>query len=89
MNNHTPQCVTTKIVAKILQIKLQSTLMEAINSHQSAFVLVRYILNNIILTHETISWAKKSKQPIVFSQFRFFHEVDWASCSIAWIGLGF
>jgi hypothetical protein len=78
MTNHTPQCVTSKIVAKKFQIQLQSTLMEAINSHQSAFVLVRYILNNIILTHETISWAKKSKQPI------FFLNLDF---STRWIGL--
>jgi len=37
MTNHTPQCVTYKIIAKILHMRIQSTLMEAISSDQSTF----------------------------------------------------
>jgi len=71
--------VINKIIAKILQMWLQSTLMEAISSNQSAFLLVRYILNNIILTLKTISWAKKNlNNPL------FFLNLDF---STRWIGL--
>jgi hypothetical protein len=47
-------------------MQMQPMLMEAICQDQSSFLPFRFILNNILLTHETITWAKKSKQPLVF-----------------------
>jgi hypothetical protein len=40
-----------------------------------------FILNNILLTHETISWAKRSKQPLVFLKLNFskaYDKVNWS-----------
>ncbi len=55
-------------------------LMETIDQNQSMFLPFRFILNNILLTHETIAWAKKSKQPLVFLKLDFsdaYDKVDW------------
>jgi hypothetical protein len=55
--------------------------MEAISQDQSTFLPFRFILNNILLTHETIAWVKKSKQPLVFFKLDFskaYDKVDWS-----------
>ena len=49
-----------KIFAKALQVHLQLVLMELISPDQSTFLLMRYILDNIFLTQQTISHAKQS-----------------------------
>jgi hypothetical protein len=41
---------------------------------------MRFILNNIFLTHETIQWAKKSKQSLIFLNLDFskaYIKVKW------------
>lgn len=50
--------VAYKIFAKALQMRLQPVLMELVSHDQSAFLSMRYILDNIFLTQETISYAK-------------------------------
>jgi hypothetical protein len=50
--------------------------METIDQNQSMFLPFRFILNNILLTHETIAWAKKSKQPLVFLKLDFSDAYD-------------
>jgi hypothetical protein len=52
---------TYKIYSKFLQRRFQSVLMEIINPDQSAFLPVKYILDNIVLTQKTLTWAKPSK----------------------------
>jgi hypothetical protein len=44
--------------------------MQVINQDQYAFLPFRYILN-ILPTHETITWAKKFKQPLIFFKLDF------------------
>ena len=44
-----------KIYAKALQMRLQDPLSEIISSDQSAYLRNRFILDNILLTHETLS----------------------------------
>lgn len=63
--------VAYKIFAKALQIRVQPILMEIISSDQSAFLPMRYILDNIFLTHETIDFAKCSRQPLLFLKLDF------------------
>ena len=51
----------------------------------------RYILDNILLTHETLSWAKKSRQDTIFLKLDFskaFDRVDWNLLFniMAWMG---
>jgi hypothetical protein len=46
---------TYKIYAKLLQQRLQPVLVEVICQDQSAFLPMRYILDNIVLTQEIIN----------------------------------
>ena len=69
-----------KIYAKALQIRLKEPLSEIINPDQSAYLRNRYILDNILLIHETLSWAKQSRQDSIFLKLYFskaFDRVDW------------
>jgi hypothetical protein len=50
--------------------------MELISPDQSAFLPMRYILNNIFLTQETISHAKQTNQPLLFLKLDFFKAYD-------------
>jgi hypothetical protein len=65
-----------KVFAKTLQLRLQPILMEVISPDQSAFLPLRFILDNIFLTHETITHAKKSRQPLVFLKLDFSKAYD-------------
>lgn len=67
---------TYKIYAKALQLRLQPILMEIISPDQSAFLPMRYILDNLFLTHETIDFAKSSKQPLLFLKLDFSKAYD-------------
>lgn len=46
--------VVYKLFAKVLQLRVQLVLMETISCDQSAFLPLRFILDNILLTHETL-----------------------------------
>jgi hypothetical protein len=51
------------------------------NSDQIAFLPLRFILDNILLTHESIQWAKESRQESIFLKLDFskaYDIVDWA-----------
>jgi hypothetical protein len=46
---------------------------------QSTFLSLKYILKSILLTHQTISWIKKTKQSIIFLEpnlSKAFDKVD-------------
>jgi hypothetical protein len=60
-----------KVFAKALQPRLQSILMEIISPDQFVFLSLKFILNNIFLTHETILTAKRTNQPLVFLELDF------------------
>jgi hypothetical protein len=79
LNNWRPTTVSNvsyKIFAKALQMRLQPILMEIISLDQSAFLPMRYILDNIFLTQETISYAKESSQPLLFLKLDFSKAYD-------------
>jgi hypothetical protein len=65
-----------KVFAKTLQLRLQPILMEVISPNQSAFLPLRFILDNIFLTNETIAYAKKSNQSLVFLKLDFSKAYD-------------
>jgi hypothetical protein len=50
--------------------------MEVISHDQSAFLPMRFILDNIFLTYETIHFAKQSKQPLLFLKLDFSKTYD-------------
>jgi hypothetical protein len=53
--------------------------MEVISHDQSTFLPTRFILNNIFFTHETIQWAKKSKQSLILKLdfSKAYNKVEW------------
>jgi hypothetical protein len=68
--------VSHKIFAKALQMRLQPVLMELVSPDQSAFLPMRYILDNIFLTQETIAYAKQSNQSLLFLKLDFSKTYD-------------
>jgi hypothetical protein len=84
--------VSYEIFAKALQMRLQPILMELISHNQSAFLPMRYILDNIFLTQETTYHAKKSNQPLLFLKLDFskaYDKVDLSFLFQALSRLGF
>ena len=72
--------VTYKIFAKLLQTRLQPMLRDVISLDQTAFLPLRFILDNIVLTQETLHWARTSKQPTIFLKLDFskaYDKVSW------------
>ena len=54
--------------------------MEIISPHQPTFLPMRFILDNLMLTQETITWAKRSHQSSLFLELDFskaYDMVDW------------
>jgi exonuclease III len=84
--------VSYKLFAKTLQLRLQPVLAEIISHDQSAFLPMRFILDNIFLTHETIAYAKQSGQPLLFLKLDFskaYDKVDLTFLFSALESLGF
>ena len=69
-----------KIYAKALQLRLQPVLMDVISPDQSAFLPLRFILDNLLITQETLAWAEYSNQPLIFLKLDFskaYDMVEW------------
>lgn len=69
--------VAYKIMAKVLQLKLQPQLMKIIDSNQTTTLLLWFILDNVFLINET---SKKSNQPSVCVKLDFaktYDKVSW------------
>ncbi len=49
-----------EMLPKVLQQRLQITPMEVVDIDQIAFLPLRYVIDNVILAHETIDWARCS-----------------------------
>jgi hypothetical protein len=49
-----------EMLPKALQQRLQITPMEVVDIDQTTFFPFRYVIDNVILTHETIDWARCS-----------------------------
>jgi len=71
--------VTYKIVAKALQIRLQSILKDVISPEQSSFLPSQLILANILLQYKTVEWAKESDQNLIFLKLNFTKAYDVVS----------
>lgn len=79
MNNWRPITllnVAYKIYAKALQLHLRPILMGITSPDQAAFLPVTFILDNLFLMQETIDYAKKSNQPLLFLKLDFTKAYD-------------
>lgn len=84
--------VCYKIYAKALQKRLQPILSEVISADQTAFLPLRFILNNVLLLDETVHWAKQSKQDIVLLKLDFmkaYDRISWEFLFSAMAAMGF
>jgi hypothetical protein len=82
--------VAYQLFAKCLQLTLQPILAEVISHDQSAFLPMRFILDKIFLTYETITYTKESNQPLLFLKLDFskaYDKVDWVFSSKHWKAL--
>ena len=55
-----------KIFAKTLQMRLQSILRDVISPEQTIYLPLMFILDNIMLTQETLHWVCTLRQPTCF-----------------------
>jgi hypothetical protein len=81
-----------KIFAKAIQLRLQPILSKIINCEQLAFLSLCFILDNILLTQETLAWADQSKQDFLFLKLDFskaYDMVDWSFLFEALCKMGF
>jgi exonuclease III len=84
--------ISYKVLAKALQLRLQPVLMEVISFDQSAFLPMRFILDNILLTSETMAWAEETGQSLIFLKLDFskaYDMVDWGFLFRAMSEFGF
>lgn len=65
-----------KMFAKTLQLRLQRIIRDVINPEQTTFLPLRFILDNIILTQETLHWSNISRQPTVFLKLEISKAYD-------------
>lgn len=65
-----------KIIAKALHIRIQFSLPELIFSDQTTFVPNKSILDNVLVSHEVIEWAKISNQDLVLLKLGFKKAYD-------------
>jgi hypothetical protein len=50
-----------KILAKTLQIRLEVLFPDIIYKDQSAYLPLHFVLDNVLIQHETIAWAQESQ----------------------------
>ena len=79
--------VSYKFFAKALQMRLQPILMEFISLNQSTFLPMRFILDNIFLTQETITHAKQSIQSLLFLKLYFLKACDKVGLKFLFLAL--
>ena len=50
--------------------------MNVINPDQSAFLPLRFILDNLLITQETMAWTEYSNQSLIFLKLDFMKAYD-------------
>jgi hypothetical protein len=61
--------------------------MEVVDTNQTTFLLMMYILDNVLLMQETIDWARQSNQPLVFIKLDFVKAYDKVSWGFLFMAL--
>lgn len=67
---------TYKIFVRALQRCLQPLLVEEIDSDQIVFFPFRFILDNILFTHEFIQWTRELRYNSIFLKLDFSRAYD-------------
>lgn len=69
-----------KILEKEPKSKVQTVLGETISPSQCAFLPSRYIFDNVLLTHEALTWAKQSGHDVMFLKLDFAKAYNIVEC---------
>jgi hypothetical protein len=67
-------------VKALLQLLMQLILMKLIDGDQTTFLPLGYIVDNMLLAHETIDWARCTRQEIIYFKLDFakaYDKVSW------------
>jgi len=59
-------------------------LVDVINEDQKTFLSMRCILDNVLVTHETIAWAKESDQDMILLKLDFMKAYDTICLRFLW-----
>lgn len=87
--------VIYKLVTKLMTNKLKAVTREVISLNQSAFILSRLTSNNIIVSHECLSFFKKRKRGQVgfatlkLDMSKAYDRVEWYFLRPVMVRLGF
>jgi hypothetical protein len=68
-----------KFFAKVLQTRFQTLLPDIIHDDQSAFLPLRFILDNVLVQHETIERVQESQQDLLLLKLDFTKAYDVVS----------
>lgn len=68
-----------KMYVRTLHLSFQPLISDVISPEQVAFLPLRFILDNIIWTQETLHWAKAFRQPTMFLKLDFSKAYDKVS----------
>lgn len=71
--------VIGKVISKVLANRLKKVLDKIISPEQSAFITGRNILDGPLIANEVVSWAKKSKNKVLFFKADFAKAFDCLS----------
>jgi len=63
--------MSNKIYVKALQHYLQPIFINIMNMNQLNFLLLKYILDDIVFIHEMLDWARKLEQSVVFLELDY------------------
>lgn len=66
-----------KVFAKTLQLRLQPILRDVISPEQTTFLLLQFILDNIVLTPKTLHWYRVTRQSTIFLKLESHDKVVW------------
>ena len=85
--------VVYKVISKILSSRLKVILPDVISYHQSAFVLGRLIIDNILLAYECIHTMKKKEKrglcAVKLDMHKAYDRVQWVFLERIMLKLGF
>jgi hypothetical protein len=73
-------------------VRLQPILRKVINADQMAILTLRGILDNVLLTHETLAWAKQKYMPWSFIKVYFtkaYNTMNWKFVFSTMVVMGF
>lgn len=69
-----------KIISKLLTVRLENVMDRLIDQTQAAFIRGRYILDNVVLSHELLHYCKQNKEEGVVIKIDFekaYDKVNW------------